>query len=145
MADDIMEIAHAIVKDFNRELNRTIDGFTAAARDKLLAHEWPGNVRELRNVLERAMIFTKGRKIDVPEIVLMQTDAMDLMADGQNVFRFRSGGTLEDLEKDYLLHMLTRTDTSYAELARVLGISKKTLWDKRKRYNLDEIAEAKKS
>ncbi|HEX7070453.1 MAG TPA: sigma-54 dependent transcriptional regulator, partial [Rhodothermales bacterium] len=145
MADDIMEIAHAIVKDFNRELNRTIDGFTAAGRDKLLAHEWPGNVRELRNVLERAMIFTKGRKIDAPEIILMQTDAMDLMADGQNVFRFRSGGTLEELEKEYLLHMLTRTDTSYAELARVLGISKKTLWDKRKRYNLDEIAEAKKS
>lgn len=145
MKDDVMEIAMAIIKDFNRELGRSIDGFTAAGRDKLLSHEWPGNVRELRNVLERAMIFARGSKIDTSEIVLMRTDALDLLTDVQNVFRFRSGGSLEELEREYLLHMLTRSDTSYAELSRTLGISKKTLWDKRKRYNLDEIAEAKKA
>ena len=145
MRNDIMAIARSIVHDFNRELGRSIDGFTPAATERLLSHDWPGNVRELRNVLERAMIFARGKQIDTPEIVLMRAEAMDLLGDAKDVFRFRSGGTLEELERDYLLHMLTRTDTSYAELARVLGISKKTLWDKRKRYNLDEIAEARKA
>src|SRR5690606_17224093 len=61
---DIHTIVNAVVKQFNQDLNRNIQGFTPAAEQKLLEHTWPGNVRELRNVLERSMIFARNNRID---------------------------------------------------------------------------------
>jgi DNA-binding NtrC family response regulator len=140
MGRDTLLIAEEVVEHFNKELKRGIRRFTPAAEEKLLQHEWPGNVRELRNVLERAMIFTRGDTLDAPDLALLDTEGFgDDAADGY--FRFRSGGSLEELEHQYILHTLSTTDTSYAEVARMLGISKKTLWEKRKKYNLDEQVE----
>ena len=54
-------------------------------------------------------------------------------------FRFPIGASLEELERAYILHTLKITHASYAEISDLLGISKKTLWEKRKRYNLDDL------
>ncbi len=142
MGRDVIAIAETLVRTFNDELKREVGGFTEAAEEKLLAHDWPGNVRELRNVIERAMIFTRKPLLDAPDLQLLKTDDFgDDAADGY--FRFRTGGSLEELEYTYIRHVLETYDTSYAEVARILGISKKTLWEKRKKYNLDEpVAEA---
>lgn len=51
------------------------------------------------------------------------------------------GRSLKDLEKAYIQRTLEINDSSYADIASSLGISKKTLWDKRKRYNLDEVVD----
>lgn len=140
MGPDVLSIARGIVQHFNAELRRDVEGFTPEAERKLLAHDWPGNVRELRNVLERAMIFARGKRLDAPDLLLLSTEGFeDGAQDGY--FRFRSGGTLEDLEHAYIRHTLQESNTSYAEVARVLGISKKTLWEKRKKYQLDEQVE----
>jgi two-component system, NtrC family, response regulator AtoC len=140
MGPDVLSIARGIVRQFNAELKRDVEGFTPEAERKLLAHDWPGNVRELRNVLERAMIFARGNKLDAGDLLLLSTEGFE---DGgqDGYFRFRSGGTLEDLEHAYIRHTLTESNTSYAEVARILGISKKTLWEKRKKYQLDEQPE----
>ncbi len=141
LGKDILLIAGEVVEHFNRELKRSVETLTEAAEQKLLDHAWPGNVRELRNVLERAMIFTRGATLDAGDLVLLKTEGFeDAGADGY--FRFRSGGSLEDLEHEYIRHILSTTDTSYAEVARILGISKKTLWEKRRKYNLDEELES---
>jgi transcriptional regulator with PAS, ATPase and Fis domain len=64
------------------------------------------------------------------------------MQSPEGAFQFPLGRSLKDLEKAYIRRTLeTRTDDSYAEIAEDLGISKKTLWDKRKRYDLDELVE----
>jgi two-component system, NtrC family, response regulator AtoC len=140
MADDVLTIARDLVRHFNQELKRDVKGFTTEAEQKLLAHDWPGNVRELRNVLERAMIFTRGERLDAADLVLLHTDGFeDEAQDGY--FRFRTGGSLEDLEHEYIRHVMVSNNTSYAEVARILGISKKTLWEKRKKFNLDEQVE----
>ncbi|MFB6271843.1 MAG: hypothetical protein ABEL51_03005 [Salinibacter sp.] len=132
-------IGKHIVSEFNREFGSDVKGFTDAAKEKLLNHTWPGNVRELRNVLERAMIFVNGDRIGADDLTLAppgRLDDREPMGDG---FKFPLGRTLEDVEKAYIHRTLeTRTDDSYADIADDLGISKKTLWDKRKRYNLDE-------
>ena len=138
MGRDILLIAAELVKLFNQELKRDVQGFTEEAEDKMLAHDWPGNVRELRNVIERAMIFTKGSHIQVADLVLTSGEGLEAPEDFGNGFRFPSGSTLEDLERAYILHTLQNEDSSYAEVSRTLGISKKTLWEKRKRYSLDE-------
>jgi two-component system response regulator AtoC len=138
MGKDALAIARSVGEGYASEFAKPFTGFTPEAEAKLLGHDWPGNVRELRNVLERALIFSKAPTLDAADLVLMNTDAFDGEASDADTFRIRSGGSLEDLECAYIRHVLsTHRNTSYADVAKLLGISKKTLWEKRKRYNLD--------
>ncbi len=142
MGEDSLQIAAKVAAGYASEFGKSFDGFTEAAEAKLLSHTWPGNVRELRNVLERALIFAKGPTLDAGDLVLLQTDLFDGAASDADTFRFRAGATLEDLEYEYIKHTLANNrSSSYADVAKLLGISKKTLWEKRKRYNLDEEVE----
>lgn len=142
MGRDALAIAVKVAQSYADEFGKSFEGFTAAAEEKLLAHDWPGNVRELRNVLERAMIFAKSPTLDAADLVLLKTDLFDGAASDADTFRFRAGASLEDLEYEYIKHTLANNrNASYADVAKLLGISKKTLWEKRKRYNLDEEVE----
>ena len=139
MGDDIFLIGRQIVSEFNREFGKDIKGFTDTAQEKLLRHSWPGNVRELRNVIERAMIFVNGDRIGTEDLTLAPPGRLDERASTVNGFGCEMGQTLEDVEKEYIRQTLeARPKDSYADIADDLGISKKTLWDKRKRYDLDE-------
>jgi len=142
MGDDVMLIARQMVEEFNREFGSSVQGFTEAAQEKLHDHMWPGNVRELRNVLERAMIFTDGDRIDADDLTLAPPGNLDDVHASGESFQFPLGRTLKEVEKAYIRRTLeSRADDSYADIAQDLGISKKTLWDKRKRYDLDELVE----
>lgn len=139
MGDDVLLIGKHIVSEFNREFGNEVKGFTDNAKQKLLNHTWPGNVRELRNVLERAMIFVAGDRIEADDLTLAPPERLDDNGPRGDGFKAPLGRSLKDIEKSYIRRTLeTRTNDSYAEIADDLGISKKTLWDKRKRYNLDE-------
>ncbi len=138
MNGDILALANSIVEEFNHELNREIVGLDPAAEEKLMSHSWPGNVRELRNVIERAMIFAQQAHIGPSDLNLSISDPLQEMPAG-GAFNFPSGASLEDLERAYILHTLQEYDAPYTEIADLLGISKKTLWEKRRRYDLDAI------
>lgn len=142
MGPDVMRIAGEILDEFKQELKRDIQGFTPDAEQALLAHSWPGNVRELRNVLERAVIFSKGKRIEAEDVVMTDEAIMTHLGLDGDQFTFPAKGSLEDLERAYIGHVMQTTKTSYSEIARILGISKKTLWEKRKRYNLDDQVSA---
>jgi DNA-binding NtrC family response regulator len=142
MGEDIIWIGRHIIAEFNEEFGNEVQGFTDAAKEKLFDHSWPGNVRELRNVLERAMIFVSGDRIDAEDLTLAPPRRLDGGETLGNEFQFPLDRTLQDVEKAYIRQTLeVRADDSYADIAEDLGISKKTLWDKRKRYNLDEVVE----
>ncbi|PSQ87914.1 MAG: sigma-54-dependent Fis family transcriptional regulator [Bacteroidetes bacterium QS_3_64_15] len=142
MGEDIIWIGRHIIAEFNEEFGNEVQGFTDAAKEKLFDHSWPGNVRELRNVLERAMIFVSGDRIDAEDLTLAPPRRLDGRETLGNEFQFPLDRTLQDVEKAYIRQTLeVRADDSYADIAEDLGISKKTLWDKRKRYNLDEVVE----
>lgn len=141
MGEDVLLIAKDMVQEFNREFGSHIEGFTEEAEVKLMEHSWPGNVRELRNVLERAMIFAQGPRIRASDLTLAAPDSLGGSAYGDDAFRFPLGETLKEVEQAYIRRTLEENDSSYADIAESLGISKKTLWDKRKRYNLDEVVD----
>jgi len=142
MGEDVILIGRHIIAEFNEEFGNEVRGFTDAAKEKLFDHSWPGNVRELRNVLERAMIFVSGDRIDAEDLTLAPPRRLDEKETMGNEFQFPLDRTLQDVEKAYIRWTLeARADDSYADIADDLGISKKTLWDKRKRYNLDEVVE----
>lgn len=142
MGADVLSIARHVLASFGEELGRELEGFTPAAEELLQAHPWTGNVRELRNVLERAAIFSPGPRVDVDDLSLGGPDEALLAAGSAGAFHFPEGRTLEDLECAYIKHALETMDATYAEVSEVLGISKKTLWEKRKRYNLDAEIQA---
>ena len=101
--------------------------FSQAALDALQAYSYPGNVRELRNIVERAVVTGTGPEIlpqDLP------THVRDTSPTGKKM-------SLEDLERAYIAEVLDYTRGKKTMAAQILGISRKTLLEKRKRYGLD--------
>ena len=101
------------------------------SRRMLSAYDWPGNVRELRNALERALVFGQSDKLDpkdFPENVRAAAHGL-----GGNPLHLRS---LEDIEKEAIAATLEATHFRIGKASEVLGISRKTLLEKRKKYQL---------
>jgi DNA-binding NtrC family response regulator len=101
------------------------------SRRMLAAYDWPGNVRELRNALERALVFGQNDKLepkDFPENVRSSAPGI-----GGISLHLRS---LEDIEKEAIAATLEATHFKIGKASEILGISRKTLLEKRKKYQL---------
>jgi DNA-binding NtrC family response regulator len=97
---------------------------------ELLRYDWPGNVRELRNAVERALIFHDGGRLRV------RPPGTEAPGDPGAGVLMPPGLTLDEVQRRYLLAALQGAHGDYASLATRLGISRKTLWDKRRRLGL---------
>jgi DNA-binding NtrC family response regulator len=95
----------------------------------LTLYSWPGNVRELRNAIERALVFSAGTSL-IPEDFPESVRAADSELGGA----LRS---LNDMERDTIRATLEATRYKIGKSAQILGISRKTLLDKRKKYGLN--------
>lgn len=104
--------------------------FDPAALRLLESYKWPGNVRELKNAIEYALVFAKDsllRVLDFPEILQTADKA------GESTTGLRS---LEELEREAIHATLEKTHYRIGQAAEVLGISRKTLLEKRKKFGL---------
>ena len=95
-------------------------------------HDWPGNVRELRHVLERAVMASNHGDIDAVDLEEL-APSPERVADGES----RERPTLDDLERRYIAFVLREMRGNQSRAASVLGISRKALWEKRKRYGIE--------
>jgi two-component system, NtrC family, response regulator AtoC len=102
-----------------------------ASRRMLAAYTWPGNIRELRNALERAVVFTRVELLE-PEHFAENIRAAAAGTSGM-IGGLRS---LEDVEKEVIATTLEATRYKISQSATILGISRKTLLEKRKKYGL---------
>jgi len=105
---------------------------TPDALEALSSYRWPGNVRELGHVLERAVLNTDGPVLstaDLPSSIV----SPELVADGGTSER----PTLDALERRYIAFVLKETRGNQSRAAAILGISRKALWEKRKRYEME--------
>jgi len=93
-----------------------------------LKYEWPGNVRELENAIERAVILAKNSYIEAAD--LSQEDL--LLAHSAPL-----GRSLKEIERERIPNVLNETGGNYSEAARILGISRATLYNKIRAYRLD--------
>jgi DNA-binding NtrC family response regulator len=96
------------------------------------AYPWPGNVRELAHVLERALVGTPGSVLHADDLPIEAYDERDPLA-------AMSGDrpTLEELERRYIMQVLAAVRGSQTKAAAILGISRKSLWEKRRRFGLE--------
>jgi DNA-binding NtrC family response regulator len=121
---------------FNKEFGRSITALSPAALERLGAWHWPGNVRELRNVMERAMIFAEGAVLDAAHLPMLGTTAAAASAGRGDAFAIPRNLTLAAVEKAYIQATLEACDDRVQQASEILGISRKNLWEKRKKYEL---------
>jgi transcriptional regulator with PAS, ATPase and Fis domain len=127
---DLSQLIRYFIRLYARKHGRTVRGISAAALETLANYDFPGNARELSNIIERAVIVSKPRKIDVDDLPSSVTAAAKTKRQRE---RPRS---LAELEADYICEILTATDGNKTECARILGISRKNLYEKIARYGL---------
>lgn len=104
-------------------------GIAPEAMKALVQHSWPGNVRELRNAIERAAIVEESDVITAASLPPLLGDVVTSAA--------TSEWTLDELEERYIRHILTQTRENYSKAAKLLGINRKTLLEKRRKYGID--------
>ena len=127
---DIPLLVQHFLEKYNARLRHQILDVTPEAMNLLVRHDWPGNVRELENTMERLVVLSPGPYIEPPDLSFAGTI---LSAPAPT-----SGPTsLKDLERDHILLTLQRCDGHKSEAAKVLGIDRKTLREKLKRYNIE--------
>jgi DNA-binding NtrC family response regulator len=123
---------------FNRQFKKNVKSIDSAVLARLTAWHWPGNVRELRNVVERALIFADGEVL-LPEHLPTLT-SVEAPSNGNghspNGYEISHGLSLAEVEKEYIRHTLEQLEGDIQRAAESLGISRKSLWERRKRHGL---------
>jgi two-component system, NtrC family, response regulator AtoC len=125
--EDIPLLAEHFLNKFSLENRKSIAGFCPEAMEFLLEHDWPGNVRELENSIERAVILVKDDHITITD--LRQKGMTPAAAT-------RPGRNLKEIEREHILSTIQETGENYSEAARILGISRMTLYNKVKEYGI---------
>lgn len=128
--EDILLFANFFLDQANRELGKQIAGFDERACQLLLAYPWPGNLRQMKNVVRRATLLAEGRFITTTELNepdMTQPETQPDMA-------LRS----EESEKRHIMEALKQTGNNKSRAAQLLGIDRKTLYNKLKLYHLSE-------
>ncbi len=131
---DILPLAEYLLSRLAAVHGKPDAALDAGARAALAEYAWPGNVRELKNAIERALVFSRGPILgagDLPVSVGSATARRRGSADGSAALR-----SLEEIEKDAIAATLEATHYQISKTAEILGISRKTLFDKRKKYGL---------
>ena len=131
--DDVQPLAKYFARRAAAAAGLEPPSFTNDAAAALSDYSWPGNVRELRHIVERAVTTATGGSISLADL---PAEVLDSAAQDSWPSPDRRP-TLEDVERRYIASTLRHVRGNQTEAARILGISRKALWEKRKRYWLD--------
>lgn len=151
--EDILVIAEHVLDACSGKLNKKLKGFSPPARELLLRYSYPGNVRELVNMVERAVALGHERGSIRPEDLCgfqscpylggIPQESCGFCSEGLTGGKKKADGPVTTLaearemfEKDYIVSVLERVDGSRTTGAKILGLSRKALWEKCKRYGI---------
>ncbi len=126
--DDPILLARYFLSKFNRENNRTVRGLNGDALAAISEHDWPGNVRELENRMKRAIIMCEGNRITSADLDL------EPAKDGPKPVNLKLAR--ESAEHQALLRALSQVDGNISQAAKLLGVSRPTLYDLLRYHNI---------
>ena len=127
--DDILVLAHHFLEKYADEIGKEVRRIDDAAAKILIDYHWPGNVRELQNIIERAVLITEGPALlsdHLPEGLRIAHPFLALSLD--------KALSIEDYTKEFIT--VYQSKYNEQELANMLGITRKSLWEKRKRWGI---------
>ena len=131
---DVLLLGQHFLREAAVHSGKQVVAISETAAERMLAYRWPGNVRELRNAMERGVALTRFDKLvveDLPERV-RDYKASRLVLEGHDP---RGLQPLEEVERRYILHVLDAVNHNRTAAARVLGLDRKTLWRKLRRFD----------
>lgn len=130
--EDIALLVQHFLQKYNKRIKKNIASVSEPVIKALIEYDWPGNIRELENTIERAVVLSKGKEIKIEDLVYHgirgRSDLWSSLGDEIK--------TLEDVEKQYIKLVLQHHKGKRSTMAEALGIDRKTLWAKIKKYNL---------
>ncbi|MFN7134538.1 MAG: sigma 54-interacting transcriptional regulator, partial [Myxococcales bacterium] len=130
--EDIGPLAAMFAADCAQRLGKNTPVLTSETESLLARYPWPGNVRQLRNVIEHAVILCQGAEItrDLLPRMLQGDD------EGAKVVRIPVGTTMKDVEREMIARTLDANNWNKNRVARILGISRRSLYNKLERYRI---------
>jgi two-component system response regulator HydG len=134
--EDIPLLAQRFLTHFAKQNRKTIKGFTPQAMDRLLRYAWPGNVRELMNAVERGVVLSRSEYMDEAELPLILAAESPAMPQPSPDGIPNGEAPLEEVEKTTILKTLAATEGNKSEAARRLGITRRTLHQKLKKWGM---------
>ena len=114
-AEDIPALAEYFTRKYAREMGKQVETISSDTMRALVSWPWPGNVRELENFIERSVILSRGSTLRAP-LAELRADAVGT-----------AGGTLADIEREYIIHVLQETGSVISAAATRLGVPRTTL------------------
>jgi two-component system response regulator HydG len=131
--EDIPLLARSFFNRIILKSSKKIDGIAPGAMDALMAYNWPGNVRELKSAFEFAFVSCPGGMISAdhlpPHILAIPGDTREPVT--------AAGESLDDVKRHRLAEALSRCGGNQSEAARLLGISRTSVWKQIKKYHLE--------
>lgn len=130
---DLKQMAAGYLRFFSAQCGKRVTGFAPAAQVAIEQYAWPGNLRELRNVVEHAVIFAANAEVALEDL----PDQLNQTGGGQPDDNVRIGMKvpLEQIENEHIRRVLAQT-TTMEEAAQLLGISRGTLYERKKKIGL---------
>lgn len=126
--EDILLFANFFLDQANRELDKQLIGFDDAASKALLEYHWPGNLRQMKNIVRRATLLAQGKLITPNELSELHEPVHTHIG-----LPLRN----EETEKQQIIEALRQTGNNKSRAAQLLGIDRKTLYNKLKLYNIE--------
>jgi DNA-binding NtrC family response regulator len=129
--EDILPLAETFLQREQERGATKARGFDADAAQALKGHLWPGNVRELRSVVERAALYAEGEVVTCAALPAHILERPAALWEGRD-----RRPSLREVEQAYIRFVLEQVKGSQTRAAAILGISRKALWEKRRRYGI---------
>jgi len=130
--EDIPLLVDHFLSKYNKRAKKNIVHISTRALRALTEYDWPGNIRELENTIERAVVLSRTNGIDIEDLMYHGISAATEAA-GTAGGKYK---TLEELEKEYIKAVLQAQSGNKSRAAAILGIDRKTLWAKIKKYRM---------
>lgn len=138
--EDIPLLAQRFLKEFTTKNRKEIKGFTPQAMDFLVRYDWPGNVRELMNAIERSVVLARSEYLDAEDLSVIRDSSQMIPDSLPDVDDVGKDVPLDQVEKATILRTLESAGGNKSEAARRLGITRKTLHKKLKKYGMMSCA-----
>ncbi|OQX96047.1 hypothetical protein B6I21_02300 [candidate division KSB1 bacterium 4572_119] len=130
---DIFPLAEYFLEKYNQKRKKMLVGFNKDVKEVFSKYHWPGNVRELENVIERAVVIEDSKFISLSSLPANIRNLKNKIKSSDPNIK-----SLTDLEKEHIISVLEQTNWNRSKSARLLGIDRKTLYDKLKRYKIEK-------
>ncbi len=130
--EDIPQLVTNFIDRYNRSLGKSIQGCSPEAMDLMFGHHWPGNVRQLENAVERSMVMAKG------DVIAAEDLPAELRTGGSKTAEADEPTNLERMERDHVRGVLEKCGWNKFKAARMMGISRSTLYSKIRKHGLEE-------